>query len=347
MVDHPAKIEFVMPRLKLILATFALLIATLACRAATKLIYADTPTPAPLPTKLPPTPTSVVKTQSCPVLLSDIMRAATSAGSDVTAQDEQYLVTYTVNGDQLSNPQYESVPDNLKDEQNDRAAQESVWNFFTAIIPSDQRQFVTEYSITTDGVDNAYASVIQTQDDPNHWALEVDILDAADTYNLTFTLVHEFGHLLTLNAEQVPPSIRVFNHPDDEDILQSEISACTQYFPGEGCSIPTSYINAFYNRFWVDIYNEWDEINYIEDDDAYYEALDNFYSKYEDQFITDYAVTTLEEDIAESWAFFVLAPKPEDDSIADQKVLFFYEYPELVTLRQNILQNLCAAFPSK
>jgi hypothetical protein len=51
------------------------------------------------------------------------------------------------------------------------------------------------------------------------------------------------------------------------------------------------------------------------------------------------------EDIAESWAFFVLSPKPELKSIADEKILFFYEYPELVELRTQILNNICAEFP--
>jgi len=339
---------------KLILATFTLLILTLACRAASNLIKPATATPIsppkkslPSPTNLIPTPTKIAESQSCPVLLSDIMSAATSAGSDAEAQDEQTLVTYQVNGNQISDPQYKSVPNDLKDEQKDTVTQELVWDYFTALIPLDEHSFVTEYAIITDGVDNTFASVIQAQDDPKHWVLDVDILDANDTYNLTFTLVHEFGHLLTLNAEQVPPSVRVFNNPDSDNILDSEIAACPNYFPGEGCSTSTSYINAWYNRFWVDIYKEWDEINYIENDDDYYDALDDFYAKYKDQFVTDYAVTTPEEDIAESWAFFVLAPKPKNNSIADQKVLFFYKYPELVTLRDDILQNLCTAFPGK
>ena len=334
---------------KLFLLTLALLFSTLACQTATRLIFPDTPTPPdPRPTAVQPLPepTRVTETlSSCPVLLSDIMTAATSIGSDAEAQEEQYLVTYTVNGNQISNPHYERVPADLKDEQQDRAAHEFVWNYFTSIIPVDERKFLTEYSITTDGMDNTLAAVVQTYDDPNHWSLEVDILDITDTYNLTFTLVHEFGHLLTLNAEQVPPSLRVFNNPDDEDIYWEEVDTCLEYFPGEGCSTSTSYINAFYDRFWADIYTEWDEVNYETDDDAYYEALDNFYYKYEDQFITDYAVTNPEEDIAESWSFFVLSPKPRGDMIAEQKVLFFYEYPELVQLRDEILNGVCSSFP--
>jgi hypothetical protein len=333
---------------KLLLLTLALLSSTLACRAATRLIYSDTPVPpAPLPTAVQPspTPTQVTEAQSCPILLSDIMSAATAPGNDTEPQDEQYLVTYTVSGDQISNPHYERVNSSLKDKQEDRASQEFVWNYFTAIIPADERKFVTEYSITTDGVDNSLAAVVQTYDDPNHWALEVDILDIGDTYNLTFTLIHEFGHLLTLNAEQVPPSIRVFNNPDDEDIFQQEVAKCPEYFPGEGCSMSTSYINTFYNRFWMNIYDEWNKINDETEDAAYYQALDDFYYKHEDQFVTNYAVTDPEEDIAESWAFFVLAPKPNGSSIADQKVLFFYEYPELVQLRQEILNSVCESFP--
>jgi hypothetical protein len=51
------------------------------------------------------------------------------------------------------------------------------------------------------------------------------------------------------------------------------------------------------------------------------------------------------EDIAESWAFFVLSPKPALDSIANEKILFFYEYPELVELRTKILKQICVKFP--
>jgi hypothetical protein len=273
------------------------------------------------------------------------MAAATEEGSDAEAQDEQYIVTYTVSGDQISDPQYTSVSSDLQAEQNDTASQEFVWTYFTSLIPEEERSFITEYNITTDGADNTLAAFTQTQNDPNNWSLEVDILDIKDTRSLTFTLVHEFGHLLTLNADQVPPSLEVFNNPDDQSVLESEVAACPQYFPGEGCSTSSSYINAWYNRFWLDIHDEWSTINNETDEDTRSQQLDDFYSKYQDQFVTSYAVTTPEEDIAESWAFFVLSPKPQGDSIADQKILFFYEYPELVQLRETILGNLCEAFP--
>ena len=161
----------------------------------------------------------------------------------------------------------------------------------------------------------------------------------------TFTLIHEYGHLLTLGPDQVPPSLAVFNNPEDNDIYLKELSACPDYFPGEGCANPDSYINAFYNQFWADIHEEWQQINLEEDPDLLQQGLDDFYAKYQDQFVTDYAATNPEEDMAESWSFFVLGPKPAGDTIAEQKTLFFYNYPELVELRSAILNNLCTSFP--
>ena len=46
--------------------------------------------------------------------------------------------------------------------------------------------------------------------------------------------------------------------------------------------------------------------------------------------------------MAETWAYFVLNPKPADDSVAHRKVLFFYGFPELVDLRNQIISNICA-----
>jgi hypothetical protein len=336
------------------LATAALLLPTLACRAATRLIIPDTPTPLPptptlTPTPIPSptfTPTPVIAA-GCPVLTSDILNTAANFdfGEEGNADDEIYLVTYDANGNIISNPYYEeSVPDELKDEQRDRSTHEAIWNYFVRLIPREERDFLTQFSIVTDGNGNILAAVGQTND-PKEWVLEVDILDSSNQYVLTVSLLHEFAHLLTLNSTQVPPSIPVFNNPNSDEIYQREVDACSQYFPGEGCSNPNSYINQFFDRFWPDLYAEWQEIDAEEDEDTYYDLLDHFYETYEDQFLSEYAPTSPAEDIAESFTYFVLAPKPESASIADEKISFFYEFPELVELRGQILGQLCAEFP--
>jgi hypothetical protein len=268
--------------------------------------------------------------------------------ADFAGRDEDngiYIASYLVSGEDLTDVQIEEVPTDLQDEQDDTASHERIWDYYTALIPADYRDTLSEFWIMTDGVDNVLAAVSQTYDDPALWSLEVDIADSYDYDYLTFTLIHEFAHLLTLGPDQVPPSEAIFNNPEDNDIYLQELSACSNFFPGEGCANPDSYINEFHGAFWAGIHDEWNEINLEEDDDVYYERLDDFYYKYEDQFLTDYAVTHPAEDIAESFAFFVISDQPAGATIAEQKILFFYQYPELVDLRNEIVNNVCQSYP--
>ncbi len=346
-----------MNRPRVILLGILVLAPTLACRAATRLIYPDTPTPlAPTATSIPPTltptPTSTPEA-FCPAEMAAIIKATKSdiyALSDFPNVDtgdhlDIPLVIYRVSGDKIGDPSPVSVPRDLRKYQKDFPLQQGAWRLFTTLIPLDQRRMVHEYVVVTDGPGQLLAGVEQTSDDPDAWVLAVDIADVPYTKNLVFTLLHEFGHLLTLNASQVPPDLKVFQHPDDDHLYFQEVAACPGYFPGEGCSLPDSYINTFYERFWGDLYTEWQKIDDIVEEGKRQNKLEAFYRTYKDRFVDSYAVTSPEEDIAETWAFYVVSPRPQGDSIAEQKVLFFNEYPELVQLRAQILANLCAANP--
>lgn len=323
---------------RVLLWTLTLLLTTLACNTATSLVQPDAPAS-------PSTSTQAMQQAACPAVLSSILSTATNTQIYKMPEEESRLVVYPVQGNALGQAYYETVSTDLLDEQANVIAQQSVWSYFAAIIPQEKRQFISQFSIVTDGEYNLMAAVAQTASDPTRWALEVDIADSTDYENLTFTLIHEFGHLLTLNADQVSPSLPVFNNPRDPAIHSHEASMCPNYFTGEGCSQSGSYINAFYQRFWMDKYEEWNAVDSIHDDLLYYERLNKFYEKYQDQFVTDYAATNPGEDIAESWTYFILSSKPQGSTIAEQKVLFFYEYAELVELRQQILHNLCNAYP--
>jgi hypothetical protein len=340
-----------------------LIFSTLACRAATRLVIPDTPTPLPTATAtITATPTStplptftatVIFEAACPAVVEGILETVTAKvdlsgeGTDSAVGEDGGipLITYDVVNNKISDPHIESVPGDLEDERDDRLAHEAIWEYYAALIPAAQRQFVSEFAIFTDGRGKHLAAVSPTFPDPEQWSLQVDILDSESYYDLTYTLIHEQGHLLTLNAEQVPPSDDIFEFPSNETVYQQAADACPQYFSGEGCSEPDSYINQFFTRFWPYVYDEWEQIDLENDKDTRDALLEDFYRTHRDQFLTDYASTSPMEDIAESWAFFVLSPKPELTSIASEKILFFYEYPELVALRTQILNNICAEFP--
>jgi hypothetical protein len=250
---------------------------------------------------------------------------------------EYVLISYDVAGNRLTNPElgesYSRREDRL---QADRAAHLEMWQEFTALIPASYRQDIAGFSVFIDGVEGTFAYVEPDEADPTRWVLALDIIDARDAEEQLHTLIHEFGHILTLNDRQVPFDEGAYYAEDDFE-YQEIAAACRTYFTGEGCSEAHSYIYLFYVRFWPEIA---DEHAFIAPDDE--EALYDFYEQYADQFVSDYAATDPTEDIAESWTQFVLHPKPAGMTIADQKVRFFYEFPELVELRRQILGRLYA-----
>jgi len=167
----------------------------------------------------------------------------------------------------------------------------------------------------------------------------VDILDSSQPINLTQTLTHELGHLITLNSDQVIQK---------DDFIYSPIqnpAVCKQFMLAEGCSTPQSYINKFYQTYWTGIYADWIEMVYNmdrSDEEAFYEAVGDFYSKYWDQFAEPYAATNIMEDMAVSFETFVLKPKATGNGISAAKMRFFYDYPELVALRKQMIQGMCS-----
>jgi len=67
---------------------------------------------------------------------------------------------------------------------------------------------------------------------------------------------------------------------------------------------------------------------------------DAFYENNAEAFVTDYAATSIAEDIAESFSYFVMKDKPTGSAVKDKKVQFFYEFPVLVQLRTKIRASL-------
>ncbi len=229
------------------------------------------------------------------------------------------LATYEVRGDQL-------VGDHA-----DRAAHEALWSVVTDLVPQAARAEIRRLVVSTDGPDGVSGAVAPISDDLRQWELELDPADA-DPEQLPEIIVHELGHLLTLNVEQVEPEL-----VEDEARFEAAEARCRpRFFTGEGCSRPGSYLDAFVSEFWSDLLPELREIEAIEDDDQYYEHLDAFYEEHRDRVVNDYAATNPGEDIAESWAVWVLGGAAPEGEVAAAKVGFFERYPELVELRDEI-----------
>ncbi len=199
------------------------------------------------------------------------------------------------------------------------------WNKAISILPNDLlKKYVTKYEVFTDGIEDSLASVENTDADGRKWLFSIDYEDATKPNSEEFvtTLIHEFFHIISLNSEQV----------------DRKFASCSQYKITEGCTKESSYINQYYKQFWQSpIYQDYQHslktLQIYEEEDA----IADFYDKHPDDFVNEYSATNPVEDFAETFAYFVLSDKVANPTtIKDKKLNFFYQYPELVEIRDHI-----------
>ena len=63
------------------------------------------------------------------------------------------------------------------------------------------------------------------------------------------------------------------------------------------------------------------------------------YGQNPDHYVSRYGANYFHEDIADTFAVFVLGEKPQGDSVAEQKLLFFWNEEAMVRLREAIREN--------
>lgn len=215
------------------------------------------------------------------------------------------LATVTVDGDRIDTS-------DLSPEVAEKA--QAIWQRFAKLIPADQRQMVSTFELLDDDYQGAH--VYPDEADPTKWVLGVGTGLGDD---LDYVLIHEFGHLLTLQADEVPPS--------------EDNGSCPTYHTGEGCALSGSTFAEFVGKFWPqDMRDTVNELYENED----YDGLDDFYQENKDRFVTDYAASNPAEDLAETFAVFVTEDRPSGDTIADQKVELLWSDPAMVELRDQI-----------
>lgn len=205
--------------------------------------------------------------------------------------------------------------------QNDVTRHQELWSLTKDVVPQSHRNYMNEFMIYNGEITGSAGYVYDTAPDLSTWQMGLAINYADDQNELLYTIIHEFGHILTLNNTQLDSSISSGN--------------CSNYFPGEGCAKAAAFINKLYNLGWADIWSEYQQAQ------GSSSAMQSFYNQYQDRFVTNYAATNPGEDIAEVFATFVtMVERPAGNTIAERKILFMYDEPELVQLRDYIRGNL-------
>lgn len=236
--------------------------------------------------------------------------APPEAGVQLTLEDtgsETGGRVYTVASDQTLTPQ-------------PSVQHAELWQLFSRVA---SKQAITErlasFEVYENADDSSAASVWQDQHNPEKWHMNVNAAYANDKKDLVHTMVHEYGHIVSLNRNQV----------------EQVDGACPRLEIPEGCTNEGAYLTAFEKRFWKK-YGQNVPPNSGENQDN----VAAFYEGKESAFVTDYAATNPIEDLAETWAHFVLRAKPTDASEKSEKVRSLYAYPELVRERDRIRANL-------
>lgn len=240
--------------------------------------------------------------------------------------DEGEITLYKVTGNDITKVKDYKVTGKNLEYQKDVAKHQEIWSLVKKIVPVEQLKKMSEFLIYNGEVTGSAGFVIEIKRDLSDWRMGIAIDYAYEGgFNakgeLAYTIIHEFGHVLTLNNTQLDAAVTQEN--------------CKNYFPGEGCAFKKSYINELHANYWNDIWSEYEEAK----KDA--SAQEEFYQKYKERYVTQYASTNPGEDIAEVFATFTtLKEKPEGKTIAEKKILLMYHRDELVNFRNHIRKNL-------
>lgn len=181
-----------------------------------------------------------------------------------------------------------------------------LWELFRSIATNQTiKDRLETFEVFNDASNDSAASVWESST-PDKWHMNVNAAFADDRKDLIHTMVHEYGHIVTLDTTQVDKTT----------------GACPVLTVPEGCVKSGSVLAEFHNAFWA---------GYGSTDAADYSA---------DRFVSEYAASNSVEDLAETFAYFVLRPKPEGTAVKDQKIQKLYNFQNLVNIRNRIRATL-------
>ena len=124
---------------------------------------------------------------------------------------------------------------------------------------------------------------------------------------------------------------------NESDFAISESCPADQFYlkPYGECYHADSYMSLYYKAFLKGYEEQWLHVGY-----QTVEERISFYEEHKDSFVTTYATIHPLEDIAESFTYFMLTPYNDSpQTVPEEKVNFFYQFPELVEYRAFVLKE--------
>ncbi len=238
--------------------------------------------------------------------------------------DGESITSYTIVGTKFVKSFDYSVDPEYLTLQQDVAKHEEIIKQMKKIIPSEYFTRINKFTLYLGqvGYQNTLGRVGYSIASRDKFDFEIAIDNAYevpfnDELGLNYTIAHELGHILTLNDTQASTnSVSSVN--------------CDSYF-FQTCFFKNSYLNMFYNQYWVSILDEYNNSS----------SYVNFYNKNKDQFVSQYAASQIPEDIAETlMMYFLNSSNYTGSTIADQKVNGMNNYSDFQEIRSFATNNI-------
>jgi|GEM_PF-3075484 len=189
-----------------------------------------------------------------------------------------------------------------------------LWDHVERIIPEDILDDVADFKVYRKPFSQEYAYVEPMNDAYDQWrfamnARHPDGIDA-EFYS---TVIHEIFHIVSLNDNQI---VTIWD--EGKEFCREEGGFLLER---EGCVIDGTYLEEFYEQFWEGR---------------------NFSNRQAD-YVSWYAMESVEEDAAESFTHFVLEDlmdRSDITSVKDEKIYFFRQFSDLMRMRAEIRENI-------
>lgn len=188
------------------------------------------------------------------------------------------------------------------------ATHKELFDLFTLIVgKSEVDKYVDEWRIfnNADSDLGAYVELMSATDaGPRNWVVGVNTAgyDSESLDSFVNLFIHEYGHIVLYDLKTFERSYKA--------------------------------------KFWTVA----DEVNSRKIKSAQTDneivMAEKYFETNQNRFVNDYAVNSYEEDLAETFVYFVREDMPNNNTVRDQKIRTFYQEPSLVKIRTQIRENL-------
>lgn len=242
---------------------------------------------------------------------------------NIFTADNGTVAKFTINTSNMSLTYQDPTGTGIKKLSNKKVAEyKKAWKELRKIIPDALLKDFKEFDISTDGKYGVLAFVQNLDDVGKTWRISIDPADMEDKIQFANTVIHEYGHYLSLNEKQVT----YINEKTDASIMDD----FDLYKESLIVSKKDSYINKFYNEYW----------NSFAIDRDINTSNQLFYFRHSDEFINTYASTSCAEDFAECFSAYVLPYNFDLFKKQQVKIDFFEQFGEIRAIKKQILSNM-------